>query len=39
VAGAQAAETATLEEWKDRPAQQEVARGDLVVHLKRLLGR
>jgi histidyl-tRNA synthetase len=39
VAGAQAAETATLEQWKDRPAQSEVARGDLVAHLKRLLGR
>lgn len=39
VAGAQAAETATLEEWKDRPAQAEVARGEVVAHLKRLLSR
>jgi histidyl-tRNA synthetase len=37
VAGAQAAQTASLEEWKDRPAQQEVPRGDLVRHLKALL--
>jgi histidyl-tRNA synthetase len=37
VAGAQAAQTATLEEWKDRPAQAEVARSDVVAHLKRLL--
>lgn len=39
VAGAQAAQTASLEEWKDRPAQAEVARADLVTHLKRLLGQ
>lgn len=37
VAGAKAAETATLEEWKDRPAQSEVRRENLVAHLKRLL--
>ena len=39
IAGAQAAQTASLEEWKDRPAQAEVARADLVTHLKRLLGQ
>ncbi len=39
VAGAQAAQTATLEEWKDRPAQQEVSRDRLVAHLKGLLAR
>ncbi len=37
VAGAQAAQTASLEEWKDRPAQQEVPRTELVRHLKALL--
>ncbi len=39
VAGAQAAQTASLEEWKDRPAQQEVPRGELVQHLKALLAK
>ncbi|TNC74717.1 histidine--tRNA ligase [Rubellimicrobium roseum] len=39
VAGAQAAQTASLEEWKDRPAQQEVTRADLVAHLQRLLAK
>jgi histidyl-tRNA synthetase len=39
VAGALAAETASLEEWKDRPAQAEVPRAEVVAHLKRLLGR
>ena len=38
IAGAEAARTASLEEWKDRPAQQEVPRADLVRHLKALLG-
>ena len=31
--GAQIAQNATLEEWKDRPAQQEVPRAELVQHL------
>ncbi|MGI3169127.1 histidine--tRNA ligase [Pseudooceanicola sp. C21-150M6] len=31
------AENATLEEWKERPSQAEVARGDLVAHVKQLL--
>ncbi len=35
--GAQIAANATLEEWKDRPAQFEVARGDLVARLTALL--
>jgi len=37
VAGALAAETASLEEWKDRRAQAEIPRGEVVSHLKRLL--
>ena len=37
VLGARIAESATLEEWKDRPAQQEVARIDLVAAVQRLL--
>jgi histidyl-tRNA synthetase len=39
VAGALAAETASLEEWKHRPAQAEVPRGEVAAHLKRLLAR
>ncbi|WP_210527074.1 histidine--tRNA ligase [Rubellimicrobium arenae] len=39
IAGAQAAQTASLEEWKDRPAQAEVARADLVAHLRALLAK
>ena len=39
IAGAQAAQTASLEEWKDRPAQQEIARTDLVAHLRALLAK
>jgi histidyl-tRNA synthetase len=39
VAGARAAETASLEEWKDRPAQSEVPRDRLVAHLKALLSK
>ena len=38
VAGKAAAEGASLERWRDRPAQVEVARGDLVKRLKALLG-
>jgi histidyl-tRNA synthetase len=37
VAGAQAAQTASLEQWKNRPAQQEVPRDHLVAHLRALL--
>lgn len=37
VLGAKIAENATLEEWKDRPAQVEVARADLVAAVQRML--
>ncbi|MGN0933915.1 histidine--tRNA ligase [Falsigemmobacter intermedius] len=37
VLGAKIAENATLEEWKDRPAQREVARGDLVATVRQML--
>ncbi len=37
VLGAKIAESATLEEWKDRPAQVEVPRGDLVVAVRKML--
>ena len=33
-AGAAAAQGASLEEWRDRPAQVEVPRGDVVAHLR-----
>jgi histidyl-tRNA synthetase len=36
--GAQIAQSATLEEWKDRPAQREVPRADLVAEVRRMLG-
>lgn len=39
VLGAKIAASATLEEWKDRPAQVEVALGDLVAAVKRMLGQ
>ncbi len=38
VLGAKIAESATLEEWKDRPAQVEVPVGDLVATVKGMLG-
>ncbi len=38
VLGARIAETASLEEWKGRPAQVEVPRGDLVATVRRMLG-
>jgi histidyl-tRNA synthetase len=38
ILGAQIAQNATLEEWKDRPAQVEVARGDLVAAVRKMLG-
>ena len=39
ILGAKIAESATLEEWKDRPAQVEVPRGDLVAAVRRMLGQ
>ena len=37
VLGKKIAETATLEEWKDRPSQIEVARGALVAEVRKML--
>ncbi|WP_386684705.1 histidine--tRNA ligase [Loktanella sp. R86503] len=37
ILGAQIAENATLEEWKDRPSQIEVARTDLVAEVQKML--
>ncbi|WP_458792419.1 histidine--tRNA ligase [Yoonia sp. MH D7] len=37
ILGAKIAENATLEEWKDRPSQYEVARGDLVGRVREIL--
>ena len=37
ILGAQMAENATLEEWKDRPSQIEVARTDLVAEVQKML--
>jgi len=37
ILGAQIAQNATLEEWKDRPAQIEVKRADLVATVRRML--
>ena len=37
ILGKQMAENATLEEWKDRPSQIEVARGDLVAEVQKML--
>jgi histidyl-tRNA synthetase len=39
VLGAKIAQSATLEEWKDRPAQVEVPRGELVAAVRAMLGR
>lgn len=39
ILGARIAESATLEEWKDRPAQVEVPRADLVAAVRRMLGQ
>ncbi len=36
--GAEIAQSATLEEWKDRPAQREVPRAELVAEVRRMLG-
>lgn len=38
ILGAQIAQNATLEEWKDRPAQVEVPRADLVAAVRKMLG-
>ena len=38
ILGAQIAQNATLEEWKDRPAQVEVPRSDLVAAVQKMLG-
>ena len=38
VLGARIAESATLEEWKDRPAQVEIPRADLVAAVRKMLG-
>ncbi|RBI84289.1 histidine--tRNA ligase [Rhodosalinus halophilus] len=37
ILGAQIAESATLEEWKERPSQVEVPRGDLVAKVREML--
>ena len=37
ILGAKIAESATLEEWKDRPSQFEVARGDLVSKVREIM--
>jgi histidyl-tRNA synthetase len=39
ILGAKIAENATLEEWKDRPAQIEVPRADLVAAVRKMLGQ
>ena len=39
ILGAKIAESATLEEWKDRPAQVEVPRADLVASVRKMLGQ
>ncbi|KNG94927.1 histidine--tRNA ligase [Pseudaestuariivita atlantica] len=39
ILGAKLAETASLEEWKDRPSQVEVPRGDLVAQVREMLAR
>jgi len=37
ILGAKIAESATLEEWKERPSQFEVSRGDLVAKVREIL--
>jgi histidyl-tRNA synthetase len=39
ILGAKIAESATLEEWKDQPAQIEVPRGDLVAAVRKMLAQ
>ena len=38
ILGAKIAQNATLEEWKDRPAQIEIPRADLVAAVRKMLG-
>ena len=37
VLGAQIAKNATLDEWKDRPSQYEVARGEMLAKIREIL--
>ena len=37
ILGAKIAETATHQEWKDQPAQKEIARSDLVAEIRKML--
>jgi histidyl-tRNA synthetase len=39
ILGAKIAQNATLEEWKDRPAQVQVPRSDLVAAVRRMLAQ
>lgn len=39
ILGARIAQSATLEEWKDRPAQVEIARADLVAAVRKMLAQ
>jgi len=39
ILGAQIAENATLEEWKERPSQIEVSRAQLVEKVREILSR
>ena len=39
IEGARIAESATLEEWKERPSQVEVAREELVRQVREMLDR
>ncbi|WP_430465111.1 histidine--tRNA ligase [Tabrizicola sp.] len=39
ILGARIAANATLEEWKDRPAQVEIPRADLVAEVRKMLGQ
>lgn len=39
ILGAQIAQNATLEEWKDRPAQLEIPRADLVAQVRKMLAQ
>jgi histidyl-tRNA synthetase len=39
ILGAQIAQNATLEEWKDRPAQVEIPRADLVAEVQKMLAQ
>ena len=39
ILGAEIAQNATLEEWKDRPAQVEIPRATLVAAVRKMLGQ